>query len=84
MRKRVAKFYNDTYAVFLWVNHMDDKTLCFDTFKAKNIGNRWKSFGARPKFPYTPEGYAEALKLYEQYCKEMSDWIDQQIAEGEL
>lgn len=84
MCKRVAKFWNDTYAVFLWVNHMDDKTLCFDVFKAKCNENRYKSFGARPKFPYTPEGYKEASKLYEQMCKEMSDWIDQQIAEGEL
>jgi len=84
MKKRVSKFWNDTYAVFLWVNHMDDKTLCFDVFKAKSIENRWKCFGTRPKFPYTPEGYEEALKLYKKMCKEMSDYIDQQIAEGEL
>lgn len=84
MKKKVAKFYNDTYAVFLWKSYTSDNELCYKVFKAKRYEDRWSSQGKTPRFPHTPEGYAEALKLYEQYCKEMSDWIDQQIAEGEI
>ena len=84
MKKRISKFWNDTYAVFLWESYTSDNVLCYKVFKAKRNEDRWCHQGKTPQFPHTPEGYKEASKLYEQMCKEMSDWIDQQIAEGEL